>query len=83
MVPIPKGYNGKPPMTPKQYKSTKNTNARKSLRKFSETMDVKYNTYVCRSVTLKTNRKDIRTGYTFWSKFKIIVVMQKINHKVR
>ena len=49
--------NNSGPMTPKPYVSTKKPGVRKLLRQFSETLDVKYMTGVCRLVTAKAKIK--------------------------
>ena len=54
-------------MTPNQYESMKIPSARKPLRKFSEILDVKNKTDVCRLCEAKSKCKEIRTGNTLWS----------------
>ena len=79
MVSTPEGYNINIPMTPNQYDSTKNPSARKSLRQFSETLDVKHNTAVCRLGTAKSKHKKIITGNTLWSNIEKHRGHKKIN----
>ena len=54
-------------MTPNPYVSTKNPSTRKSLRQFTETLDVKHKTAVCRFGATKENRKSIYKKNVSWS----------------
>ena len=47
MVSTPEGFTDNSKMTPNPYVSKKNPSAIKSLRQFSETLDVKHKTAVC------------------------------------
>ena len=55
MVSTPEGCNDNIPIKPNQYEPMKNNSVIKSLRQFSETLDVKHKTYVCRSGAAKEN----------------------------
>ena len=66
-------------MTPNQYEPTKNTSAIKSLRQFSEALDVKYKTDVHKLGAAKAKRKAIRTGNELWSNIDIPGGHTKIN----
>ena len=66
MVSTPEGCNTNSTMSPNQSESTKNPNARKNLRQFSETMDVKHNNDVRRLGAYKEKRKAIRAGNSLW-----------------
>ena len=67
MVSTHEGCTQNSPMTPTSYVSTKNTSARKPLREFTETLDVKHKTDVWRFSTAKAKHKEIKTGNMFWS----------------
>ena len=53
-------------MTPNPYVSTKNPSAIKSLRQFTETLDVKHNTTVRSFGAAKEKCKAIKRGNVFW-----------------
>ena len=56
MVSKLEGCTNNSPITPNPSVSTKNISARKSLQKFSEKLDVKHRTAVCRLGTPKAKR---------------------------
>ena len=62
---------------------TKNPSAIKSLRQFTETLDVKHKTAVRRFVASKENYKAIKRGFLLWSKISKRRGNTKINKKVR
>ena len=53
-------------ITPNPYLSTKKPSAGKPIRQFTETLDVKHNTAVCRFGTAKSKRKAIKKGNMLW-----------------
>ena len=62
MVSTPEGCTNNIPMTPNPYVSTKNTSAGKSLRQFSDILDVKQMTDVHGLCAAKEKCKKIKTG---------------------
>ena len=69
-------------MTHNSYVSTKNTSARKSLHKFSETIDVKHKTAIRSLGAAKEKHKTIKTGNVLWSNIENLRGHTKINQKV-
>ena len=57
MVSTPEGCTDNIPMTPSLYVYTKNPSARKLLRQFTETLDVKHKIAACMLGTVKANHK--------------------------
>ena len=70
-------------MKPNPYLSTKNPIARKSLRQFSETLDVKHKTSFHSLGAAKAKCKSIITGNVLWSNIANRRVHTKINQKFR
>ena len=70
-------------MTPNPYMSTKNPSARKPLRQFSETLNAKNNTAVCRLCAAKTKLRAIRKINMLWSNIAKRRGHTKINQKLR
>ena len=62
MVSTPEGFTVNRPMSPSQYVMVKKPSARKSLRQFLYTLEVKYKTAVRRFCAAKLNHKAIRAG---------------------
>ena len=67
MVSTPDRFTYNSPMSSVPSVPVKQPNAIKSLHHFSETLDIKPKTAVCRLCTAKSNHKEIRTGITLWS----------------
>ena len=57
IVPTPKGCTDNSTMTPNSSVSNKNSSARKLLHQFTETLDVKHKTAVCRFAAAKAKRR--------------------------
>ena len=83
MVSTPEGCTNNIPMTPNPYVSTKNTSAGKSLRQFSDILDVKQMTDVHGLCAAKEKCKKIKTGNVLCSNITKRRVHTKINQKVR
>ena len=62
--------------------STKTPSEIQPLRQFSETLDVKDSTDVCRLCTNKAKRKATKTGNVLWSNIVKHHVHTKMNEKV-
>ena len=77
LVSTPEGCTDNILMTPKPYMYTKNTSARKPLRQFTETLDVKHKTYVLRFGASKAKRKATKKIICCGQTFKNAVVIQK------
>ena len=60
LVSRPEGCTDNSMITPNPYVSSKNSSARKSLPQFTETLDVKHKTAVCRFSASKAKRKAIK-----------------------
>ena len=67
MVSTPEVFTDKNTILSGPYVPVKQPNVRKSLRQFSETLDVKPNTAVLWLCAAKSKRKSIRAGSMFWS----------------
>ena len=83
MVSTPEWCTDNNLMTPNQYVSTKSPIARKSLRQFSETVDVKHNNAVCRLAVYKAKREAIKKIKVFWWNIAKRHFHKKIYQKVR
>ena len=70
-------------MSPNPSMYNKNHSARKSLRRFTETLDVKHKTAVRRFVASKENYKAIKRGFLLWSNISKRRGNTKANKKVR
>ena len=73
----PEGCTNNIPMTPNPYLSTKNNSARKSLRQFTEKLDVKHKTTVQRFGEAKENCKATKKAMCCVNTLKSAVVIQK------
>ena len=83
MVSTPDGCTNKILMTLNPYVSNKNPIARKTLNKFSKTLDVKHKTSICRTGKSREKYKEIKTGNVLWSNIENSLGHTKINQKVR
>ena len=83
MVSTPEQCDDNIPMTPNQYESMKNPSAQKSLRQFSETLDVKHKTGVGRLGKARANLKAIITSNVLWSNISKRSGHAKMNRNVR
>ena len=70
-------------MTPNSSEPTKNPRASESLCQFSESLDVKHNTAVCRLGKVKAKNKVIITDNVFWSKISNHRGHTKINQNFK
>ena len=83
MVLTPEGFTSNIPTTPNPYVSTKKPSAIKSLHQFTESLDVKHKTVVCRFGAAKEKREAIKKSNVLWKNIAKLCVNTKINQKVR
>ena len=79
MVSIPEGFTESIPMSHTQYVTVKNPSARKSLRHFLDTFEVKPKTNVRRFCDPKSKCKAIISGSMLWSSIPKTRGHSKIN----
>ena len=83
MVSTPEGFTYNSPMSSGPSVTEKQHNVRKSLRQFSETLDVKPNTDVCRLCADISKRKEIRAVIMLWYSLTKQLGHKKINECVK
>ena len=66
MVSTPEGFTNSSTMAPNLYVYNKKPSAIKSLHKFTETLDIKHKTGICRFGASKEKCKSIKKGNAFW-----------------
>ena len=70
-------------MPPGKYVPVKQTSFSKSLRKFTETLDIKPKTTLRRLCSAKSKRKAVREGSMLWSSIPKLHIHTKINECVK
>ena len=78
MVSTPEGCTNNTPMTPNPYVSDKSSSARKSLRQFIDTLDVKHKTAVRRFDAAKENCKATKKVNVLCQILKSATAIQKL-----
>ena len=82
MVSTPWVFPENIPMSYGPYVSIKQPKVRKSLRKFTTTLDVKPKTVIRRLCAAKSKRKEIRAGSNLWYNIPKRKVRTKVNEQV-